>query len=172
MATANWNENAQLVRGNEFMLYLTKGKTVIAYATSASLQVDSETIDTSSKFSCKWASNMGGNASYTISADALYCQNIDGGISFDTLLKYMVSGEQVSWYMGEEMEHEGTCETNPHTLDTTKTYYNGKAVVTSVSLEAGNNEIASCSITLTGAGEIQINGAKVPDLTEEEKAQL
>ena len=169
---ATWDENTQLVRGNEFSLYLTKGKTVIAYATSCSLQVDSETIDTSSKFSCKWASNLGGNASYTISADALYCQNIGSGVSFDTLLKYMVSGEQVSWYMGEEVDHDGPCVDNPHTLDTGSTYYNGRAVITSVSLEAGNNEIASCSITLTGAGEIQINGAKIPELSDEEKGQL
>ena len=169
---ATWDENTQLVRGNEFSLYLTKGKTVIAYATSCSLQVDSETIDTSSKFSCKWASNLGGNASYTISADALYCQNIGSGVSFDTLLKYMVSGEQVSWYMGEEVDHDGPCVDNTHTLDTGSTYYNGRAVITSVSLEAGNNEIASCSITLTGAGEIQINGAKIPELSEEEKGQL
>lgn len=158
---ATWNENAQLVNGDNLLLYLTSDKTVIAYATSCGIQVDSETIDTSSKFSCKWASNMGGKASYTISADALYCQDTEGAISFDKLLEYMVKGEQVEWYMGEEVEHTGSCETNPHTLDTAKTYYNGKAVVTSVSLNAGNNEIASCSISLTGAGEIQINGKKV-----------
>ena len=157
---ATWNENNDLIHGDSFLLYLTSGKTVVAYATSCSLQVDSETIDTSSKFSCKWQSNMGGKASYTISADALYCSNTDG-ISFDKLLEYMVQGEQIEWYMGEEAAHNGSCETNPHTLDTEKTYYNGKAVVTSVSLEAGNNEIASCSITLTGAGEIQLNGAQI-----------
>lgn len=157
---ATWNENNDLIHGDSFLLYLTSGKTVLAYATSCSLQVDSETIDTSSKFSCKWQSNMGGKASYSISADALYCSNADG-ISFDKLLEFMVQGEQIEWYMGEETEHEGSCETNPHILDTTKTYYNGKAVVTSVSLEAGNNEIATCSITLTGAGEIQKNGAQI-----------
>ena len=158
---AIWDENTQLVRGNEFSLYLTSGKTVVAYATSCSLQVDAETIDTSSKFSCKWASNLGGNASYTISADALYCQNNESGVSFDTLLEYMVKGDQIDWYMGEEMAHTGSCETNPHTLDTGSTYYNGKAIVTSVSLEAGSNEIATCSITLAGAGEIQKNGAQI-----------
>lgn len=157
---ATWNENNDLIHGDSFLLYLTSGKTVVAYATSCSLQVDSETIDTSSKFSCKWQSNMGGKASYSISADALYCSNTDG-ISFDKLLEFMVSGEQIEWYMGEEAVHEGSCETNPHTLDTSKTYYNGKAVVTSVSLEAGNNEIATCSITLTGAGEIQKSGALI-----------
>ena len=157
---ANWVENDQLVHGDNLLLYLTSGKTVVAYATSCSLQVDADTIDTSSKFSCKWQSNMGGKAGYTLSADALYAQGSDG-ISFDTLLEMMVSGEQVEWYMGEEVAHSGSCETNPHTLDTSKTYYNGKAVVTSCSLEAGNNEIASCSITMTGAGEIQKNGAQI-----------
>lgn len=158
---AKWSENTQLVNGDNFLLYLTSGHTVIAYATSASLQVDSETIDTSSKFSCKWASNMGGKASYTISADALYCQDVEGAISFDTLLEYMVKGEQVEWFLGEEQEWTGACDENPHTLDTAKRYYNGKAVVTSVSLNAGANEIASCSISMSGAGEIQIDGKKV-----------
>ena len=158
---AIWDENTQLVRGNEFSLYLTSGKTVIAYATSCSLQVDSETIDTSSKFSCKWASNLGGNASYTISADALYCQNNESGVSFDTLLEYMVKGDQIDWYMGEEKAYKGPCADNPHELDTNSTYYNGKAIVTSVSLEAGNNEIATCSITLAGAGEILINNTQI-----------
>ena len=157
---AKWNENTDLIKGDNLLLYLTSGKTVVAYATSCSLQTDSESIDTSSKFSCKWASAMGGKASYTISADALYCNNSDG-ISFDKLLEFMVSGEQIEWYIGQEEEYTGSCDENPHTLDTSATYYNGKAVVTSCSLEAGNNEIASCSITLTGAGEIQKNGSQI-----------
>ena len=165
---ATWNENNDLIHGDSLLLYLTSGKTVVAYATSCSLQVDAETIDTSSKFSCKWASNLGGNASYTISADALYCQNTESGVSFDTLLEYMVKGDQIEWYMGEEQGPEvwnagGTkgCDENPHALDTSKTYYSGKAIVTSVSLEAGNNEIATCSISLAGAGEIQKNGTQI-----------
>lgn len=157
---ANWNENVDLIHGDNLLLYLTSGKTVVAYATSCSLQVDAETIDTSSKFSCKWQSNMGGKAGYTINADALYCNNASG-ISFDKLLEMMVSGEQVEWYIGEEAEFSGSCAENPHTLDTAKTYYNGKAVVTSCSLEAGNNEIATCSITMTGAGPIQKSGAEI-----------
>ena len=94
---ATWNENTQLVNGDNLLLYLTSGQTVVAYATSCSLQVDSETIDTSSKFSCKWASNMGGKASYTISADALYCQDVEGAISFDKLLEFIAKGEQIEW---------------------------------------------------------------------------
>lgn len=157
---AIWNENADLVHGDNLLLYLTSGKTVVAYATSCSLQVNAETIDTSSKFSCKWGSAMGGKANYTISADALYCNNASG-ISFDKLLEFMVAGEQVEWYIGEEQCFSGSCEDNPHTLDTALNYYNGKAVVSSVSLEGGNNEIATCSITLNGAGPIQKNSAQI-----------
>ena len=161
-----WNENDQLVHGDELLLYLVDSGTVLAYATSCSIQIDAESIDTSSKFSCKWASAMGGKAGYTISADALYAQNLSGGtnssaVSFDTIMEMMVRGDQVNWYMGTEQAWTGSCEENPHILDTTATYYNGKAVVTSCSLEAGNNEIASCSITMTGAGPIQKNGADI-----------
>ena len=157
---ANWNENNDLIKGDNLLLYLTSGKTVVAYSTSVSVQVDSESIDTSSKFACKWASAMGGKAGYSISCDALYSSNNDG-ISFDKLLEFMVTGDQVEWYLGEESTWSGSCETNPHTLNTGRTYYNGKAVVTSCSLEAGNNEIASCSITMTGAGPIEKNGSQI-----------
>lgn len=164
---ATWDVKNDLINGDDLLLYLTSGKTVVAYATSVSVQVDSETIDTSSKFSCRWASNIGGRASYTISADALYCDAAEG-ISFDKLLEMMVEGEPIEWYIGEEQGPEvwntdGTkgCNENPHTLDTTKRYYNGRAIVTSVSLEAGNNEIASCSISMTGEGEIQMSGKAI-----------
>ena len=157
---ATWDVKNDLINGDDLLLYLTSGHTVVAYATSVSVQVDSETIDTSSKFSCRWASNIGGRASYTISADALYCDAAEG-ISFDKLLEMMVEGEPIEWYIGEEQAHTGTCDTNPHTLDTSKRYYNGRAIVTSVSLEAGNNEIASCSISMTGEGEIQMSGKAI-----------
>lgn len=157
---ATWDVKNDLINGDDLLLYLTSGQTVVAYATSVSVQVDSETIDTSSKFSCRWASNIGGRASYTISADALYCDAAEG-ISFDKLLEMMVEGEPIEWYIGEEQAHTGTCDTNPHTLDTSKRYYNGRAIVTSVSLEAGNNEIASCSISMTGEGEIQMSGKAI-----------
>ena len=157
---AIWNENVDLIHGDNLLLYLTSGKTVVAYATSCSLQVNAESIDTSSKFSCKWASAMGGKANYTLSAEALYCNNASG-ISFDKLLEMMVAGEQVEWYMGEEQAWTGTCADNPHVLDTTKNYYNGKAVVTSCSLQGGNNEIATCSISMAGAGPIEKNGAQI-----------
>lgn len=157
-----WDINTDLIQGDKLNLWLVTGNTetgydVLAYATSCSVQVDQETIDTSSKFSCRWNAVRGGRSSYTISADALYT-NASGVTSFDTLLALMLGDKNVKWAIGEETVYKVTdataCEDNPHTLDTGKFYYTGEALISSVSLEAGNNEIASCSISMTGSGSI------------------
>lgn len=157
---SKWNANEDLILGDNLLLYIVSGGTtptaanaeVLAYATSCSLQIDSETIDTSSKFSCRWNSVKSGRASYTISADALYSKN---GLSFDGLVGYMTDseGKNITWVIGQE-DTSGDCNDREHTLDVSKGYYWGNGAVTSVSLEGGNNEIASCSITITGAGAI------------------
>ena len=157
-----WDINTDLIQGDKLNLWIVTGSTeggydVLAYATSCSVQVDQETIDTSSKFSCRWNATRGGRSSYTISADALYT-NATGVTSFDTLLDLMLGDKNVKWAIGQEVEYKvtdtNTCEDNPHTLDTSKMYYTGEALISSVSLEAGNNEIASCSISMTGSGAI------------------
>lgn len=153
-----WNTNTDLINGDNLLLYLTSANTVVAYATSCSLQIDQEVVDTSSKFSCKWNATKGGRCGYTVSADALYCKatsaSANSGVSFDALMALMLAGDAIDWTVGQEQAFTGSCEDNPHVLDTTKPYYSGKAVITSLSLEAGNNEIASSSFSATGSGEI------------------
>lgn len=153
MAEHIWNANEDLINGNEFQLYLTSGKTILAYATSCSLQVSRETTSTASKFSCRWSAVRGGNSSYQVSSDALYC-SAASGISFDGLLELSDSDDTIEWYMGKEATWTGACEDNPHTLDVSQPYYGGEAIVTSVSLEANNGEVATCSIQLEGSGPI------------------
>ena len=151
-----YNVNEDLVKGNDIFLYVTSGKSVVAFATSAQIQVDGETISTQNKMSCRWASNLAGNNSYTISADALYTQKT-GVTSYDSLMKMMIAGEPIDWYMGPASAETGTCENRTFALDTTAVYYSGKGLITSLSLNAGNNEVASCSITITGSGAITQN---------------
>lgn len=156
---AYWDQNNDIIQGNNLLLYLTSAHTVVAYSTSVSLQVDNEPNETTSKFSCAWSDAIGGKNSYSINADSLYTQN-SGGTSFDNFIAMMVAGDQVEWYIGSESGWTGdgnTCINNPHALDTTKDYYNGRAIITSCSLEAGMDEAASCSITMQGCGEIQKN---------------
>lgn len=157
MAKSTYNANTDLVKGNDLYLYLYSGDTaeVLAFATSCSLQVDQETIDTSNKMMCRWNSVLGGNASYTINADALYTQAGKEGVEFDDLMQYMLKGDPIKWAIGKCVNSMCEGEGPDYSLDTTAQYYTGSAVVTSLSLEAGNNEIASSSITLTGSGAVE-----------------
>lgn len=166
----SWNVSNDLVKGDNLLLYLVSGDTVtsgaskvLAYATSCSVQIDSESVDVSSKFSCKWNAAMGGRAGYQISADALYTQatsaTANSAVSFDVLMELMVAGNPVNWVIGQEQAFTGECADNPHVLDTTKPYYYGSASITSLSLEAGNNEIATCSISMSGNGPIEKSGS-------------
>ena len=154
------NVNTDLVKGDDLYLYIYSGgtgatPTVVAFATSCELSVDQETIDTSNKMSCRWNANLAGKSSYTISADALYTQ-ATGAYSFDSMMAAMVSGSSLPWAIGQCQAFTGACEENTFSLDTTKQYYKGEGIITSLSLSAGNNEVASCSITLTGSGAISV----------------
>lgn len=163
-----WNTTNDLVMGKNLLFYLISGSTsptgttkVLAYATSCSIQIDGEELEASSKFSCKWASHLGGRASYTVSVDALYCNassaEANGAISFDELLKIMVKGDSVGWVLGQEVDKADNvaCENFNHAFDSSKPYYYGKAAITSLSLSAGNDEMSSCSMTMSGDGEIR-----------------
>ena len=162
------NVNTDLVKGNDMYLFITLPDSagtissaitdakVIAYATSCSLEINADTIDTTSKFSCRWSSVMQGNASYSISCDALYALQSKmaeyGAKTIDDLFEAMVDGKNVGWYMAQRPAGQ-TCEDVP-TIDSDATYYYGTAAITSLSISAGNNEVCSSSITLTGDGII------------------
>lgn len=166
-----WNVNTDLVKGNDMYLYITlpdsagtiststTASKVVAYATSCSLQVDAETIDVSSKLSCRWNAVVQGNASYTVSADALYClkgsADSNSAYTIDHLFEAMVEGKNVGWFIAQDQST--TCGTISGP-DTTKPYYYGTAAITSLSIEAGNNEIVSSSISLTGDGKVNQGG--------------
>lgn len=151
MATTTYDVNTQLVLGEEMYLYVTSGNTPVAFATSCSVQIDGETIDTSNKMSGRWNSNLAGKNGYTISADALYTQET-GLYSFDSLMEKMIAGGKLEWAIGKAKDYKA----GDYELDTTKPYYAGVGFVTSLSLNAGNNEVASSSITITGSGAIDL----------------
>lgn len=146
---ATFDVNKDLVLGEEMYLYVTSANTPIAFATSCSIQVDGETIDTSNKMSGRWNSNLAGKNGYTISSDALYTQT-EGHYSFDTLMEKMIEGGTLEWTVGKAKDYKN----GDFDFDSTKPHYKGTGYVTSLSLEAGNNEVASCSITITGSGAI------------------
>lgn len=161
-----WNAGSDLIKGNDMFLYIvdlngsamTSGSVssakVLAYATSCSLEINADTLDTTSKLSCRWNSNLPGNASYTVNSDCLYCLKANaaanGAFTIDDLFDQMVQGENVGWVMG--VDSSDTCG-QVSGVDTTKPYYWGTASISSLSISAGNNEIVSSSISLQGDGK-------------------
>lgn len=151
---------ANLMRGDQFQIWVYTGTTsanteIIAYGTSCSLNVESETVTASSKYSCRWNEATAGNASWTVNSDSLYC---DTGATFEELMEMMLDGDPVGVIIGQESGHTGSCETNPHRLDTAKPYFVGKAIPTSLTLEASTNEFATVSATFTGSGALEQKG--------------
>lgn len=163
---ANYNVNTDLVNGDDLFLYIYEPSTaitattsltsantnVIAFATSCALQVDGETIDTSNKMSCRWNATKAGRNGYSVSADALYTDK-SGLYSFDSLLADMVAGDAVGWAIAQCTSAE-TCSAQNFYIDSSKVVAMGEGFITSLSLNAGSNEIASCSISISGSGEI------------------
>ena len=161
-----WSVNTDLVKGNDMWLYLvdlsggtmTSGMVsnakVLAYSQSCSFEINSDTLDVTTKLSCRWSAVMQGNASYTVSSDNLYCLQssaaANGAMTVDDLFEAMVEGENIGWIMAQDSSDDCGTVGGP---DTTKPYYWGEAAITSLSITAGNNEICTSSITLTGSGE-------------------
>lgn len=160
-----WNVNTDLIKGNDLNLYLvdlqgsgmTSGMVetakVIAYATSCNFEVNSDTLDVTSKLSCRWAANMQGNASYTVTSDALYCLQssaaANSAVTVDDIFEFMVDGENVGWVMAKDKSEECGVVAGP---DTAGVCYYGEGALTSFSITGGNNEIATSSISITGSG--------------------
>lgn len=159
------NANKTAIMGDDLFLYIVDEsgttKQVIAFASSCELSIEGETVDMSNKMSCRWQANKRGNNSYSISSDSLYTQIASDGASFDDLFKKMVKGDAITWYIGspKAMAEDETCEDRNFELDETLRYYTGEAIITSLSLSASTGEIASCSLSLTGSGEIKQGGS-------------
>ena len=165
-----WSVNTDLVKGNDMWLYLvdlsggtmTSGQVanakVLAYSQSCSFEINSDTLDVTTKLSCRWSAVMQGNASYTVSSDNLYCLQssaaANSAITVDDLFEAMVDGKNIGWVMAQDLsaDTDDGCGTvlGP---DTSKPYYYGEGAITSLSITAGNNEIVTSSITITGSGE-------------------
>lgn len=165
---AKFDANKDLVMGDNIFLFVYTGDTsaitsvesfttantqVLAFATSCSLETSQDTIDTSNKMSCRWQNNLAGRSNYTVSSDALYT-NTTGEFSYDALLKAMVKGDAIAWAMAAVADGTDCSGDSTFTIDPAQIISGGKGLITSLSLTAGNNEAAQCSVTITGSGEL------------------
>ena len=165
---AKYDANKDLVMADNIMLFIVTGDTttitgltsftaentqVIAFGTSCSVEASQDTIDTSNKMSCRWQNSLAGRANYTVSSDSLYT-NATGALSYDALLTAMVAGNPIAWCQAAVKSGTDCAGDGTFAIDPEQVIAGGKGLITSLSLTAGNNEAAQCSITITGSGAI------------------
>ena len=111
------------------------GSQVVGGQRNASLEMSAETIDTTVKTTGGWASKIPGIKSWTSSCDGVYFVD-DAGLE----------AAQTAFMNGTAVSLEFS---NSNGLS-----YSGQAVITSMSVEAGQEDIVSYTISFEGTGAL------------------
>ena len=111
------------------------GSQVVGGQRNASLEMSAETIDTTVKTTGGWASKIPGMKSWTSSCDGVYFVD-DAGLE----------AAQTAFMNGTAVSLEFS---NSNGLS-----YSGQAVITSMSVEAGQEDIVSYTISFEGTGAL------------------
>ena len=156
MATGvRYDESKDLIRGEELLIYVNDGaKTLpIAFASSHSLSLSADTIDTSNKMSGRWKAAISGQLGWQLTAEALLSKGT-GHLSFQTLAKLMAKGSPVEVVIANAKTVVAP-EDDAFAIDATKKWYSGTAFITSLDKKADKGAICSSSITLQGTGALK-----------------
>lgn len=113
------------------------GSTVVGGQRNASLEMSAETIDTTVKSTGGWAAKIPGIKSWTSSCDGVYFLNDTG-----------LAAAQTAFMNGTEVKLEFSKASG--------LAYSGQAVITSMSVEAGQEDVVSYTISFEGTGALTV----------------
>ena len=113
------------------------GSQVVGGQRNASLEMSAETIDTTVKTTGGWASKIPGIKSWTSSCDGIYFLD-DAGLEAAQTAFMNGTSVQLDFSKGEDL------------------VYSGQAVITSMSVEAGQEDIVSYTISFEGTGALTV----------------
>ena len=111
------------------------GSTVVGGQRNASLEMSAETIDTTVKSTGGWAAKIPGIKSWTSSCDGVYFVD-DAGLE----------AAQAAFMNGTEVKLDFS--------NSSGLAYSGQAVITSMAVEAGQEDIVSYTISFEGTGAL------------------
>ena len=117
------------------------GSQVVGGQRNASLEMSAETIDTTVKTTGGWASKIPGIKSWTSSCDGIYFLN-DAGLKAAQTAFMNGTSVQLDFSKGEDL------------------VYSGQAVITSMSVEAGQEDVVSYTISFEGTGALTATPGK------------
>ena len=135
------------INGTELGVYI--GGTLIAYSTSATLNVNHSTRSTSNKEDGGWETAMEGYRNWDVSCDALYAWLDPAGSAIsnktlsDLFTAYITTRASFTITFG-----------STETTGIGWTKYTGTAWMTSASLSAPNEDTSTFSVSFQGSGEL------------------
>ncbi|WP_195630722.1 phage tail tube protein [Bacteroides finegoldii] len=142
--------DTKYIKGGDLMLFQKSGSgyTAFAYAKSHSLQLDADSLEVSSKDSGKWKQFLTTKLSYTINAEHLFTET-----DYNSLLEKMIAREPIEILFAiatNSNDEDG----KPAEGWTAGSGWRGSAVITSISVNANDGEVASYSVSLQGSSPL------------------
>lgn len=140
-----------IIKGDDLMLFDASGNS-LAFATSHTFTMTGETVDISSKDHGIYTASSVNKISWEITSENLYTTE-----DYDKLFDYMIARQPITVFFGTkaETDPEKTVADGDHDNWTKGAHLrSGQAIITSLVSNAANNENATYSLTLTGAGKI------------------
>ena len=135
------------------MLFDSTGK-ALAYATSLTLTLTGNTVDISSKDHGFWGASEVGSVTWEITTENLYTDD-----DYDKLFDMMITAQPVTIALAKASNYDknglvATGGTVESWVQDQTNYRSGKAVITSLTLNANTGENATYSATFTGNGAL------------------
>lgn len=134
--------DSDLIKGQDLLIFI--GTDPIAYAKTCSLEMTMDTIDTSNKMSGAFKTYLVGQMGWSLSSDSLLTFSSTAGESVSDLFTAMTSRTPITVKFAKA--DTGFAAGVPS--------YSGSALITSLNIQADNNEVASLSVALTGTGAL------------------
>lgn len=154
MAT-QYDITKERILGDELLVYIdvSTGGTgatweALAYSTTCSLNLTSDTIDASNKMAGVWSAALPGKLSWSISTEALMSTSKTG---YEYFYDKLVARTPFKIRFGQVKD----LSKGDFSSDETKTYYEGEAYCSSCNLTADNGAVCTMSVEFTGNGELK-----------------
>lgn len=140
-------------------LELTFNGKPLAFGKGCQLEVSAETLDTSNKMSGDWMEYLVGKLSFTVSTNALLTYSDTAEVpelasvaKFGDLLETFVKRNPIDFSLSKITKVDGGGFTKDFDL------VSGKVIITSLSADAPDGQITTCSVNLQGTGKLEIGG--------------
>lgn len=152
-----------IVKGKKLMVFVKSGEGTyksIGFSTNHTLSTSASTISVSHKDLAdagagKWDDQEIDTLSWTITSESFYANQAEG-VTFADLFGYYAAGTVLDLKFGVAADNTSGVPTGGWVVPSTGTVLSGKAVITSVDLNAPVDDNASVSITFTGRGALSV----------------